>query len=438
MRITGDAYVGTILKNAKLEQKGIKYMKAKKIISMAVALILVFCVMSASASASENVSYTVTLASSTHNYTETEPLYFMLQAYLSYSQLDSEGMIIDSMQSRVWNYNTSTVDVTCPMFIAQTATIYHSTYVKGLYKDVSLPAGTSNYYTYVDWKKFASDYYKDDAANNYGSNKYPVPANQNVTDSALLITMGIVADEAYKGIIYNYNSYWFGDGHVDILDSVANTPYWTSKTFLTLTPTSLNSVSYSIDAVNENDSIISAEDGKLTFSLKANSDNSVQYTSLPVVATDENFENIIEISEDDVAIIDGAMSISADCDEQVDTLYIKMPDITIVNDDAEMLVNNVSELQVQDIVNEEAGTRLLQLTFDADTFDVTPNSAVLLGDEEIKSVSTMVFFDEDNNVISGTFIFSVPDDYEYSNTFDMVLKGELIDIKGEVYEVSVS
>lgn len=408
-------------------------MKAKKIISTAVALILVFCVMSASASA----AYTVNIGSTTHDYTYVEPLYFKLQGDVTYSKLNSSGMIIDSMQSRIWNYSTSLVDVTCPIFKVETATLYQSTYSMQLYKYVSVPAGTSNYYTSIDWAEFLSDNYYN-KNNNWGSNEYTVPANTSVSDVALLTQIGVVADDPDTGLMYNYTAYWYGNGYVKILDNVANDPYWTSKTVNTLTPSSSGSVSYSIATVNENDSIISAEDGKLTFSLKANSDNSVQYTSLPIVATDEDFENIIEISEDDVAIIDGAMSISADCDEQVDTLYIKMPDITIVNDDAEMLVKNVNELQVQDIANEEVGTRLLQLTFDADTFDVTPNGAVLLGDEEIKSVSTMVFFDEDNNVISGTFIFSVPDDYEYSNIFDMVLKGELIDVKGEVYEVSVS
>lgn len=401
-------------------------MRRKKILSFILVMAMTMSLLISSVAAA-----TATIGTTTHQYTSSEPIYFKVQADVVYSQLNSSQMTITAMQSRIWNYSSSAGSLVRPVFKADTGTITHSTAFTGVYDLIEIPAGTSNYYTNCDWANLASRL--------GGSNTYPVPSTPSVTNKSLETLIGVYGDNFAGGLAFNYSAYWYGNGSVMIDDRVANTPY-TRSLIVPITNGSASSfATYSIGLAENQESILDAESGEVSFALNVDSAESVQFATLPIIAADENFENCLNIGPDDFTFSGNTMYINTDCDIDCDTLYIRMPDLTVIDDNTEMLARNVDGMEVKDVMNEENGTRLLYLTYDSDAFSIVPNGATLLDESgDIRCISSMVFFDDDNNVIGGTFIFDVPVEYVCPNTFDLLLQGELVNVEGADVEVSVN
>lgn len=370
----------------------------------------------------------------------------MLQGIVSYSELSGNYITIENMQSRVWNYDSSAVSMCAPSFAVKSGTLFHSTNAGTHYNGYSVPPGTNNYYTHITWQNFLNTYY------NGASNRYQIPQNSSQTDVMLSTLIGIYADDYYEGgIAYNYTAYWHGDGYVKIYDNVANTPYWTS---INLTPLSKSGSDKITNAVSEHSncdttgsqepitytvgSATSDSNNKIFFSISADAQNPLQFTSLPVLSLDENFLNLLPVDKKSISLENGnTMCITTQCVEEYQSIFIKMPDITLLDNSIEITTDCNSGVTINELTDDTTGIKLLELTFDKNAFPITPQSATLLASQNIECFSSTVFFDEYNNVISGTMLFALPNDFVLNDDFQILLQGALVNVAGPTYKLNM-
>ncbi len=407
--------------------------KSKKIMTTLICLTLIVGLVATNAFAA-----TANIGSTTHNFTTGEPYHFRLQADVTYSELSGNNMTVDGMQYRLWNYSDSADSIGGANFTVQSGSGTHTTVGDLHYNSYIAAPGLSNYFVNVNWDSYLEE--------NYGSyyashgTQYEIPMNTSETNKVMNIIIGVYGGDYYDGGMgFNYSSYWYGNGYVNIMDNVANTPYWTSKYVSTINN---SNTLYSIYEVEENEGLLNSAEDELSFKLKVDGYDSVQFTTAPVIATDEEFKNTLDVDIDELLIENGdTMNVSVPYEDSDgdNTIFIKMPDITVVDDDAEMLVDDVDGIQIEEIIDEEDNSKILKLTYDENTFEIMPKAATLIsGDYDIESTMSAVYFDETNETIGGTFMFDVPNDFTLENVdYELLLTGELINIEGEVYELTI-
>lgn len=380
---------------------------------------------------------TTNIGATTHNYTSIEPAYFRIQGDVIYSKLYGNNMTVTGLQSRIWNYSSSAADIASPTFKVQDTYSYHSTSGHGPYDAYSVAPGTSNYYTYVNWGNFVSTWYG-------GSNQYTIPSYNYQPGYAMNIYIGAYADDGYnQPWPYGYNSYWYGNGYVEIYDSVANSPYSWSKWVNTVSSGS-NSSAFSIynEDMPDIDYSINAhriDDTTVEITLEIKSEKTIQFITTPQILDYYNKndleDSILKITK--VAENGKTMVVTIDCPKWINEVALDMPDITVIDEDYESVVTLNKDFTMQKYENGDDMVNILSVPYTSEDLLYVPQYASICGEEDLESIWAMACFDENNDLISGVFDFALPIDREKPISVELKLHGKLIDITGEVVSVPI-
>ena len=396
--------------------------KGKKIITTLICLALIVGLVATNAFAA-----TTNIGNTTHNFSTGEPYHFRLQGDVTYSKLVGNEMIIDTMQARIWNYSDSAGNIVAPTFIANDGKEYHTSENQTTFPFEVVPPGTQNSYHIINWTDFVDRVYEDD-------NNYEIPAYQNQPGYGMYTLIGVYTEDYFSGsaIPFNYTAYWHGNGYVRILNNVANSPYTTS---ITVSP--VGSPSSLSEAAVGSAQVVGSADGRAVIELSNDSQQTTFFTSAPEISYNSDFSDAVQVDLDEiVAGDDGSMLFSVD-GEVGDTIYVKAPDYTLVDDNFTMTATNTADIDVyEEADSENDSMKRVILSYDADTFSVVPKSASIeMGGESVEAIYASVFYDEDNNVLGGALQFYVPETFELGE-YELVLQGRLVDVTGEVYQIN--
>lgn len=401
--------------------------KAKKLLAIVTALVLSISLLVTSASAE-----TVLVAGSTHSYTTIQPCHFRLSSAVSYSQLYGNKMTITNMTSLIINYEGATLQ--CPYFKVENATRYN--YTKGIYNNTTIPAGTSCSTT-INWSNFLNTYYPNDKSTTYNIGK-TTSDSTNLLYTELGVWTGSFYD--YSSLAFQHVAYWFGNGYIKIEDSVCdNAPYWTSKTVNTVKSSSNSALeTYSVESAS-----VAKSDTATSLAIKTNIRDSEGITTLPVIATDSNFDNCIDTDAIQVELDeDGTFYVNIEDDIDTAALYVKMPFIVSVLDAEDRYITDSSLFSVEESDDEETDVTTLTLTYDCEDIDEIPNSATLqIGDNIIESFSSQVLWDSNTGeATSGILFFGVSGDntLNLNANYSLTLHDSIVAAEGPSIKIDVA
>ena len=372
-------------------------------------LAIAFCFSLASAHAS---AASANIGSAYHTYTYTEPVHFYLTASVQYSQLYGNQMTISSMSQTVINYNDSDIALQCPYFLAATGSRYNNTYGYYDLSVIDIPVSDSNtVYTSCNWAQFMANFYPNE------STTYTIPTNTNDNSNGFYTEIGIWTGSYYdtSSLAYQHMGYWHGNGTLIKIDLVSNdSPTTTTTTTVSTVPPQSTS------------SLLSERSNSATLSI-ASTPNSeiVGMATLPVVATDPNFENILDIDQSNVALDNnGTVSISTPVAES--TLYVKAPVILERVSTNKGMVWDSSLFNSHIIKDEESNFNLLVYTYDSNQLGACPEMAALnIGEQRVENTFSQIFYDKQGNETGGRLIFTVPSNFEFPAEYSVELISEI-------------
>lgn len=166
----------------------------------------------------------------------------------------------------------------------------------------------------------------------------------------------------------------------------------------------------------------------IAFEISIGSESKFELAVAPKLALDEEFRETIDI--EDIQIITNTdtgntmLHIETHSSRVPETVYVRMPVISRVTEN-KILEESVSfdnVAQHSEIINGKQIDTLM-LFFDEDTFSNIPRKLSLGKDEEIKSLFSNMYLDDNGDILSGHFVFVKPSDFELSNTYDVVING---------------
>lgn len=173
------------------------------------------------------------------------------------------------------------------------------------------------------------------------------------------------------------------------------------------------------------------ENNLLSFEISVSSDTAFEMAAPPKIALDEDFNqpvsiNNITIEENtgNTSTEETILSIEAYCDNSVDSIYVQMPIISRVSE-TEIVEKNVHFSEAIEYSNTVDGKEIhmFALPFDAEEFSVAPRTITLDTGEQIESLISDMYLDDDGNIVSGYFVFVKPDNYTVLDTYDVVVTG---------------
>lgn len=369
------------------------------------AIVFCFSLVSVPASAAS-----ASIGSAFHTYTNVEPAHFYLTASVQYSELYDDQMTITSMSQTVINYNDSGTALQCPYFLVVTGSRYNNTY--GYYNSttIDIPDSYSNTaYTYCNWEQFMESYYPRE------STTYTIPTDTNDNSNGLYTEIGIWTGSYYDtmSLAYQHMGYWFGDGTLIKRDYVSNDgPIVTTTTVATVSTQSMP--------------LISSEKGNtsvLSMDIAPNSEI-VGMATLPVIATDSTFEDLLDINQSNVVLNqNGTVSIGTPITE--DTLYIKTPVLLeriTTNNGA-----NLNPLAFDVCIIEDEDLDIMVCTYNEDQLGTFPETVSLnISGQYIENLFAQIFYDTQGNETGGRLIFAIPPDFDLSAEYSFELISEIV------------
>lgn len=191
-------------------------------------------------------------------------------------------------------------------------------------------------------------------------------------------------------------------------------------------------IHYSVDSISltGNQGIARARNTnqELTLELSINSTAAFDMAASPKISLDEDFNQLIEI--DNIMVTTDSDSknttlvIDAHCSGVTDTIYVQMPIISRTTEDKilQQNVNTSNIVEYTETINGET-IDMFVLPFDANDFSVIPRKVSLGENEEIKSLLSNISLDDNGNPVSGYFVFVKPENYELSDTYDVIING---------------
>lgn len=380
--------------------------KFKRIFSLPLAIMVSFSLVSM-----HTLAASASIGSASHTYTYIEPVHFYLTASVQYSYLYGNKMTVTSMSQTVINYNDSDIALRCPYFLAATGSRYNDTY--GYYNStiIDIPDSYSNTtYTSCNWAQFMASYYPNE------STTYTIPTSTNDNSNGFYTEIGILTDSYYdtSSLAYQHMGYWFGDGTLIKRDHVSNDgPIITTTTVSTVSSQSASS-------------LLSKGSNTATLSIASGSDSeTVGMATLPVVATDPNFENLLDISQSDV-VLDNNGTVSIGTPVAEGTLYVKTPVLLERISTNKGMVLDLSLFELNVIKDEESNFNLLVYTYDSNQFGAYPEMVALnIGEQRIENTFSQIFYDEQGNETGGRLIFTVPSNFELPAEYSFELISEI-------------
>lgn len=279
-----------------------------------------------------------------------------------------------------------------------------------------------------------------------------MPTNTSQTGERLYTYIGVYVGNYTSALSYPFYvaAYWFGDGTIRDDDNNIISSY--SATSLEQTNITINAeqmeeytasdIAYSAQIIEGASTKSSSEKYTDTMLLEVNCNDSAELATLPVIAIDQNFEHCLDIGLEDITFLeDNCLSVNLENARSYETLYVKMPNISVYDDSVSLLAEELDGINAESCtVETDAGNtvRLLKLSYDAEDLPFIPHYATLIADEEIGALAYDTFSDDTGNVTRGSMTFAIPDDYELPDTYTLLLDGELTIIEGAIIEVSTA
>lgn len=217
---------------------------------------------------------------------------------------------------------------------------------------------------------------------------------------------------------------------------VLDTPYQSTE----------EGVCYSVNSVTLTDAPSLARLGDsgrdIAFEISIGSSSEFELAVAPKLASDEKFSEIIDIENIEITTdIDTGSTMlhfEAHASSTLETIYVRMPIISRVTED-KILEENVSFDNVvhhSEIINGKQ-VDMFTLSFDKDEFSKIPRKLALGKNEEVKSLLSNIYLDDNGNILSGYFVFVKPSDFEPSNTYDVIINGTFENCEPVVAAISL-